>query len=299
MRTIEPLHLITSAVVAAALGLGCSGSSPADSTESNAANEQTNAAVEDEVRPGHGNASMPGQDLTDGDKTNPYDSTDDPSDPSYTPTPSPLVASADEVAARADALSTTTPTTFDLTYYVISLRPSTDSNEVTIRDCSGNFLTYASRAWRDDAVMQGTARFKTSSGETKTINAGPGCWITLSYAQRWGLGVTNPATNNSFNLRPFRSIAVDRNVLTVGKWYYIKELDGVQMPYPASSMIHDGCVRAVDVGPAIQGRHIDFFSGYYSAYERLIKGSSTMGGKEQISLYSGTTKCALHIERGY
>ena len=111
--------------------------------------------------------------------------------------------------------------------------------------------------------------------------------------------MTNPATNNSFQLRPFRSIAVDRNVLTIGKWYYIKELDGARMPYPASTMVHDGCVRAVDVGPAIQGRHIDFFSAYYSAYVSLIQGSTTMGGKEQISLYSGTYKCATHIERGY
>lgn len=298
MRNVETLRLFSSALVAAALGLGCLGTGESSSGEPRESSEST---VEEEiaVRPGHGNASMPGQDLTDGDKTNPYDSTDDPSDPSFTPTPSPLVAGGDEVAAREDALSTSTGTTFDLTYYVISLRPQGDPNEVTIRDCNGNFLTYASRKWRDDAVMQGTARFRTASGESKTINAGPGCWITLSYAQRWGLGVTNPATNNSFNLRPFRSIAVDRNVLTIGKWYYIKELDGVQMPYPASTMRHDGCVRAVDVGPAIQGRHIDFFSAYYSAYEKLIGGTSTMGGKEQISLYSGTYKCALHIERGY
>jgi 3D (Asp-Asp-Asp) domain-containing protein len=295
MRSSNTLCLLASTIAAAALGLGCLGNA---SESTDRASDET-AGGEIAVRPGHGNASMPGQDLSKGDKTNAFDSTDDPSDPDFTPTKSPRIASDGEVAQSEEALSTSYGTTFDLTYYVISLRPSTDRNEVTIRDCQGNFLTYASRAWRDDAVMQGTARFKTSSGVTKTINAGQGCWITLPYEQRWGLGVTNPATNNSFNLRPFRSIAVDRNVLTIGKWYYIKELDGVQMPYPASTMVHDGCVRAVDVGPAIQGRHIDFFSGYYSAYEKLIQGTSTMGGKEQISLYSGTYKCATHIERGY
>lgn len=292
MRT--KLRYVASSVIALAAGLGCAGAT-GDSTTENAA-----PAEEDRVTPGHGNASMPGQDLTNGDKTNPYDSTDDPSDPEFKPTPSPLVASDDNgVGKQEEALSTTTGTTFDLTYYVIALRPKPDANTYTIRDCGGNFLTYASSAFRADAEMQGTARFTTSSGESKTINAGAGCWISLPYSQRWGLGVTNPATNKPFELRPFRSIAIDRSVLTIGKWYYIKELDGVQMPYPASTLRHDGCVRAVDVGPAIVGRHIDFYSAYRSAYQSLIGGSSTMGGKEKITLYSGTAKCATHISRGY
>lgn len=267
MRKVETLSLLTSALVAGVLSIGCIGTAGTEPV----LNEDD--AVE--VKPGHGEASMPAAEqasASDGDEN---------------------------VAQQQEALSTSTGTTFDLTYYVVSMRPEGDRNEVTIRDCAGNFLTYASRAWRDDAVMQGTARYKTSSGETRTINAGSGCWIRLSYDQRWGLGITNPATNTSFDLRPFRSIAVDRSVMTVGNWYYIKELDGVQMPYPASNILHDGCVRAVDVGPAIIGRHIDFFSGYYSAYEKLIQGSSTMGGKEKITLYSGTSKCATHITRGY
>jgi 3D (Asp-Asp-Asp) domain-containing protein len=252
------------------------------------------------VHPGHGKASV-SEPITGGDKTNAFDSTDDPSDPSYTPVASPKLESGsdDGVGTSTEALSTTTATPFQLTYYVVSLRPSADPSQVTIRDCKGNFLTSASYAWRDDAVMQGTARFKAADGTSKTINAGSGCWVSLPYAQRWGLGVENPATGNAFELRPFRSIAVDPAVLSVGKWYYIKELDGVKMPYPASTMVHDGCVRAVDVGPAILGKHIDFFVGYYSAYTSLIGGSSTMGGKESISLYSGTTKCATHIANGY
>ncbi len=270
-----------------ALLAGCGGAAAVDSES-------------EETRPGHGNASMPDQDLTQGDRTNAFDTTDDPSDPEFVPEASTLKESTgEEVSTSTEALSTTSGTTYELTYYVVSTRPAGDPNQVTIRDCNGKFLTYASRAWRDDALMQGTARYNDSSGTTHTINDGNGCWIELPYSQRWGLGVTNPATGNSFELRPFRSIAVDRDTLTVGRWYWIKELAGVKMPSPASTLVHDGCVRAVDVGPAIQGRHIDWFVGYYSAYTSLIRGSSTMGGKESISLYSGTVKCALHIERGY
>lgn len=284
------IALASALLASAASAIGCGGTGGA-------------GADAEAVRPGHGNASMPGQNLDDGDHTNPFDSTDDPSDPAFVPAPSALRASTQETGQQlgtsADALSTSSGTTFDLTYYFISRRPAGDPNEVTIRDCDGAFLTYASRSWRDDALMEGTARYASSDGVLHTINDGGGCWIELPYAQRWGLGVDNPATGNSFQLRPFRSIAVDRSVLTIGRWYWIKELAGVQMPSPASTLVHDGCVRAVDVGPAIQGRHIDFFAGYQSAYEKLIGGSSTMGGKEQISLYSGTDKCALHIERGY
>ena len=270
MRKLETLRFLATTLAAGVFAVGCIGTVGApDGTE----------ATDDEiqVKPGHGAASTP----------------------AASPAPEAAATGDENVAQQQEALSTSIGTTFDLTYYVVSLRPAGDRNEVTIRDCNGNFLTYASRAWRDDAVMQGTARYQTSTGEWRTINAGSGCWIRLGYDQRWGLGVTNTVTNSSFELRPFRSIAVDRTTMTVGNWYYVKELDGVQMPYPSSTLVHDGCVRAMDVGPAIIGRHIDFFSGYFSAYEKLIQGTSTMGGRETVTVYSGTTKCATHITRGY
>ena len=260
---------------------------------------QTVGGADGEALPGHGMASR-SFDLATGDQTNPFDTTDDPTDPAFVPQAAQLKPRTNQdVAQTQDALSTTTGTSFQLTYYVVSQRPAGDPSQVTLKDCSGNFLTNASRTWRDDAIMQGTATFKDGSGNTVTINDGNGCWITLPYAQRWGLGVDNPATGNPFELRVFRSIAVDPSVLKMGKWYYIKELDGVTMPSPASGLVHDGCVRAMDVGPAINGRHIDFFSGYLSAYKSLINGSSTMGGKDSIMLYDGATKCAVHVQRGY
>ena len=249
--------------------------------------------------PGHGTASR-SFDLSMGDTTNPYDTTDDLSDPSFVPQAAQLKPRANhDVGKTQAALSTSTGTSFQLTYYVVSQRPAGDASQVSLKDCSGNYLTMASTTWRDDAIMQGTARYKDSAGNTITINDGNGCWITLPYSQRWGLGVENPATGNAFELRVFRSIAVDPSVLQVGKWYYVKELDGVTMPSPASGMVHDGCVRAMDVGPAINGRHIDFFSGYFSAYQALINGSSTMGGKDYVTMYDGSNKCAIHISRGY
>ncbi len=280
------------ATLAAVTSLGCFG------TQQDAAGNDENT-----VQPGHGNASVSGATQTEQAQSalapagEPEDGLEEPAD-GLAEEKEPAAAD-DGVAQTNQALSTSTGTTFDLTYYVIALRPKDDANTYTIRDCNGSFLTYASRAFRDDAIMQGTARFRTASGESRAINAGDGCWISLPWSQRFGLGVTNPATGKSFELRPFRSIAVDRSVLTIGKWYYIKQLDGVRMPYPVSTMVHDGCVRAVDVGSAVGGRHIDFYVAYRSAYQKLIGGSSTMGGRETVTVYSGTEKCAKHIQQGY
>ncbi len=205
----------------------------------------------------------------------------------------------EEIGSTGQALSTTTGTTFKLTYYVIALRPKGDPNTYTLRDCNGKFLTYASRAFRADAQMQGTARYRDSKGNSRSINIGNGCWVSLPYSQRWGLGAWNSSAGTSYKLRPFRSIAVDKSVMKIGKWYYIKQLDGARMPYPNSTLVHDGCVRAVDTGPAIKGRHIDFYVAYRSAWQKLINGSSAMGGRESVTIYDGANKCKTHIARGY
>jgi hypothetical protein len=115
----------------------------------------------------------------------------------------------------------------------------------------------------------------------------------------WGAGVWDNANDKAYKLRPFRSIAIDNDVLTTGRWYYIEQLDGVVMPSPRTGLVHDGCVRAVDEGYGISGRHIDFFAGLKSAYSKLMNGSSTMAGRTSVTVYDGAAKCGIHIERGY
>ncbi|MBI2392922.1 MAG: hypothetical protein HYV09_25275 [Deltaproteobacteria bacterium] len=205
----------------------------------------------------------------------------------------------DGVGKSEAALSTSYGTTFDLTYYWVANRPADDPNQVTLRDCDGRFLTYASYAWRDAVRMEMTGRFTASDGTKRVFNDAGGCWKLMSSFYDWGMGVPSPISGTSYKLRPFRSIAVDKSVLQIGRWYYVKELDGVKMPSPRSSLIHDGCVRAVDTGYGIFGKHIDFFAGLKSAYSTLMNGSTTMAGRSTITVYDGAAKCGIHIERGY
>jgi 3D (Asp-Asp-Asp) domain-containing protein len=84
---------------------------------------------------------------------------------------------------------------------------------------------------------------------------------------------------------PFRSIAVDPTVFPLGRWYFVPELVGVTLPplaasnpasgasKPAASSepvrVHDGCVRADDIGSAVRGEMVDLFVGPRSALVAL------------------------------
>lgn len=57
-------------------------------------------------------------------------------------------------------------------------------------------------------------------------------------------------------LVPFRSVAVDRNLVPIGETLYVPEFDGLPLP---DGSVHDGCLRADDTGGAIRKRLIDFF----------------------------------------
>lgn len=57
-------------------------------------------------------------------------------------------------------------------------------------------------------------------------------------------------------LVPFRSVAVDRELIPIGETLYVPEFDGLPLP---DGGVHDGCLRADDTGSAIKRRLIDIF----------------------------------------
>ncbi len=80
------------------------------------------------------------------------------------------------------------------------------------------------------------------------------CYAVLDpAAYPWGMGAGSVA------LEPDRSIAVDPGFVPLGTVVYLEELDGVVAP--GATEPHDGCLRADDVGGAIEGSHFDFFAG--------------------------------------
>jgi 3D (Asp-Asp-Asp) domain-containing protein len=67
-------------------------------------------------------------------------------------------------------------------------------------------------------------------------------------------------------LEPFRSIAVDPKMIPIGAPVYVPELVGVQMP---DGTVHDGCLRADDMGGAIKNGKIDFFVESYFNFKYI------------------------------
>ena len=94
----------------------------------------------------------------------------------------------------------------------------------------------------------------------------------------WGMG------SQSNPLEPFVSIATDTSVIPFGTVLYSPELDGVSLP--GSWGIHDGCLRADDVGGAIIDMHIDWFVGLKSNYQDLVGPVP-----DQLYLYTDNPSC--------
>lgn len=60
-------------------------------------------------------------------------------------------------------------------------------------------------------------------------------------------------------LVPFRSVAVDPEVVPIGTRVYIPKAKGIPLP---DGSIHDGYFMAVDIGDAIKNKRIDIFTAY-------------------------------------
>lgn len=134
-----------------------------------------------------------------------------------------------------------------------------------------------------DTDGAGAATGGPDSGYHSACGCGAGhCFFEVDAQYPWGYGVENRA------LVPYRSLAVDTGVLTIGNAYYIAELDGVHVPgdAPWDDFVHDGCVVADDIGGAINGAHIDFFAALQSSYLAL---DPILGGT--ITLHEVGDRC--------
>ena len=109
------------------------------------------------------------------------------------------------------------------------------------------------------------------------------CFFEVPARSRWGVGVANRA------LAPFRSIAVDKDIVPIGTRLYIPALDGLRMPgkRPWGGFVHDGCVIADDRGGAVRGHEIDFFAGL-RAYYRVLQRKHRF---ETWRAYTGGERC--------
>ena len=178
--------------------------------------------------------------------------------------------------------------TFRLTYYYVAAESDyTDTgSDTTLYEPTCTVLAVVPTAFADAVAIEGTGEL--AGGQVFNYAGSCPCAFTPCFRfvdadHPWGSGAGDRP------LAPFRSIAVDRSVLTIGARYYVLELDGVTMPGtpPALDFVHDGCVTADDTGGAITGMHIDFFSAlraYYISLDRELN-------LNDVTLYEGGADC--------
>jgi len=153
------------------------------------------------------------------------------------------------------------------TMYYLALEADYSKNDRNgaFRDPSGNVLYYGSKAFKKAASIEGSCKlldgrvlnyhsFKQGEVRWKVVDA------------PFGLG----ARNN--HLVPFKSCAVDRNVIPLGTKLFVAETKGLLI----EGKEHDGIWIADDVGGAIKGNRIDLFCGAGKKSMALLKGIKYM-----------------------
>lgn len=196
-----------------------------------------------------------------------------------------------DAALDPDA-NTTPPGTalgsFHLTYYWIAYEGDHPDGAATpLHDDACDVLATVPADFADAISLEGTGRLL--DGRLLNVSGSCGCPTSPCFMEAdadhpWGYGVQNRA------LEPFRSVAVDRDVIEYGTGLYLAELDGVTMSgeAPWGQFVHDGCVVAADTGGGIIGEHVDFFVGLRQAY-RDLDGEL---GLNDITVHDGGERCA-------
>jgi len=181
---------------------------------------------------------------------------------------------------------------FKMSYYWVSNQADFDDPADTdVFDKQCKVIATVSRRFAKRMRVEGTAKLN----DGRVINTAGSCdcgfspcFFEVPKTRRWGVGVANRA------LAPFRSIAVDKNVVAIGTRLYLPALDGLRMPgkRPWGGFIHDGCVVADDRGGAVRGHEIDFFAGMRSYYRALQRKHRF----NKVNAYTGGDRCKTFRE---
>lgn len=175
---------------------------------------------------------------------------------------------------------------FDMTYYWIAKEPKKGKRTQKLVDRKCKKIAKVTKGFKKRLTLEGTGKLQdgrlvTTAGGCKC--GGPCFWVATKKFQ-WGAGVAQRP------LSPFRSIAVDPKLVSIGQTIYVAELDGLTMPgaAPVGGFVHDGCVVADDRGGGVRGKQIDFFAAKRSHYRSFFKRHKI----NTVSVYEGGDRCS-------
>lgn len=190
------------------------------------------------------------------------------------------------------------------TYYILADETDHEGpHDVPIYDSSCQEMARVRADFHDDLCIEGSGILI----DRRIVNFATRCTDTCEAARRCGrrsyricyqfldstiypfaMGARQVA------LMPDLSIAVDRDFVPLGSVLYLEELDGV-VP-PGATAPHDGCLRADDVGGAIEGNHFDFFVG---SRERWLAWERLLPTRSEFTAWVDHPRCYGRYERGW
>lgn len=165
---------------------------------------------------------------------------------------------------------------FQITFYWIALEadfPGVADTDVYDQSC--DVLATVPAAFAKSLRMEGTGALLDGRilNVARCACAVTPCFVEVGPLHPFGIGVEDRP------LVPFRSVAVDPNVIPIGTTLHVRELAGLRMPGdpPWGGFVHDGCVVADDRGGNIDGRQLDFFVVQKDHYRELTEGRLRRG----------------------
>jgi 3D (Asp-Asp-Asp) domain-containing protein len=157
-------------------------------------------------------------------------------------------------------------------------------------DVSGALIERVVPSFKSQLDIEGSARLR----DGRVVNLHEkmnGSWrYMVAHDAPFGLGL------DGYKLIPFRTLAVDPEVIRPGTVLYIPALDGVKLP---SGEIHDGFFFAHDEGQSITGMRIDVFVGYESDVDNTLTRSGRIEDMGPVQLYQVDEKTAEQQNEKY
>lgn len=128
-----------------------------------------------------------------------------------------------------------------------------------LKDMDGNVMARVTEQFDKDIRMEGTGkmldgRILNFAGRAPKEGGGLEVrFLVCPPEAPYGYGL------DFIPLVPFRSVAVDPEVVKIGSKIYIPKAVGILLP---DGTRHDGYFMAVDIGSAIKNKRIDMFTAY-------------------------------------
>jgi 3D (Asp-Asp-Asp) domain-containing protein len=141
------------------------------------------------------------------------------------------------------------------TFYWVALEENDGQpRDKPLKDKDGNVIATVSAKFLAGLRMEGTGRFL----DGRIINFhvridGEIRWRWCPPSAPYGYGLED------YVLKPFKSVAVDPQVVPIPSRIFIPAAVGMRLP---DGSLHDGYFEAIDIGSAIQNKRIDMFTAY-------------------------------------